>query len=189
MVNHLARYLRGSKQLPIRSAPQQPEFRNRLVAYADAGYAEQDDYHSQSAGIVFNNGMLVDSWSKTEKTVALSTMEAELMALSRTVQAVQYLRTSLQQLGIKQDAPSLIYEDNQSVIAYIKNRNISQRNRHIGVRYVFIQQAIDRGEIELLWCPTEQMVADLGTKNLSAAVHHRLLRKVFDNDGIAHYQP
>ena len=63
-------------------------------------------------------------------------------------------------------APSLLLCDNKSVIALAKDDAFHSRTKHIDIRYHFIREAIDNGLINLDYCPTEDMAADMFTKIL-----------------------
>ena len=63
---------------------------------------------------------------------------------------------------------NVIYQDNESAIKMEKNgRNSCTGNsRHVSIRYFFIKDRVDKGEVTILYCPTEKMVADYMTKSL-----------------------
>jgi len=62
---------------------------------------------------------------------------------------------------------TVIREDNQSAIAIAKNSVFHARTKHIDVKIHFVKEALSDGSIELIYCPTEQMVADLLSKPIS----------------------
>jgi len=78
-----------------------------------------------------------------------------------------------------------LFEDNQSEIRMLKNgRNSCTGNsRHIHIRYFFVKDRVDKGEIKVEYCPTEQMLADFYTKPLQGS----LFRKF--RDVIMGYKP
>ena len=63
--------------------------------------------------------------------------------------------------------PTRIFEDNQSAICLAKNPQFHGRAKHIGIKYHFIREQVEKGIVELQYCPTEEMVADMLTKGLS----------------------
>lgn len=66
-----------------------------------------------------------------------------------------------------------LYNDNQDAIAFTKDGLYHARTKHIDVRYHFIRYSIDAGSIQLLYCPTNDMTADILTKALpSVKVKH-----------------
>jgi hypothetical protein len=71
--------------------------------------------------------------------------------------------------------PATILQDNMSTIAMIKNgAPTSARTRHINIRFFFAKDRVDNGEIKIVYCPTEDMWADLFTKPLQGAAFKRL---------------
>jgi hypothetical protein len=78
----------------------------------------------------------------------------------------------LQIFGISLDATTL-FSDNQSAIALTKEHQYHARTKHIDVRFHFIRWIIEDGKLQLIYCPTEEMVADVLTKALvSTKVKH-----------------
>jgi hypothetical protein len=104
------------------------------------------------------------SWkSKKQRTVALSSCEAEYMALAATVQEALYLAQLLDEI-IEICSPVQIYEDNQGTIALSKDPVNRQRSKHIDIRYHFIRSTINAGKVIVNYCPTTDMIADIMTK-------------------------
>ena len=60
----------------------------------------------------------------------------------------------------------MILEDNQSAISMSKNPQFHGRTKHIEIKYHFIREQVKKGSIELKYCPTEEMIADMLTKGL-----------------------
>ena len=68
-----------------------------------------------------------------------------------------------------------LYQDNQSTILMLKNgRNSCTGNsRHIHIRYFFVKDRVDKGEVKVEYCPTLQMLADFFTKPLQGALYNK----------------
>ena len=99
--------------------------------------------------------------------VTRSSTEAELVGLSDSSVQVIWLRNFLTEQGY-QMGPAITCQDNESTIKLAqKGRSTSARTRHIAIRYFFIKDRIDTGEIELKQLPTHEMIADILTKPLS----------------------
>ncbi len=87
------------------------------------------------------------------------------MALAASVQEALYLRQLLKSLAPEIPCDSiLIYEDNQGTIALANNPVNLQRAKHIDIRYHFIRDEVNKGSVELKYCSTQDMVADIFTK-------------------------
>ena len=63
---------------------------------------------------------------------------------------------------------NIIYQDNISAMLLEKNGRSSsgKRTKHINIRYYYVADKIAKGEVNVIWCPTDQMVADFLTKPL-----------------------
>ena len=64
--------------------------------------------------------------------------------------------------------PVVIYEDNSGCIEWSKNPVDHQRAKHIDLKYHYVRAKVRAGEVKLVHCPTDEMMADLLTKYLSA---------------------
>ena len=105
--------------------------------------------------------------SKKQSCVALSTAEAEYMALSSAAQEALWLRQLTAELRSPPATATTIFEDNQSAIAMKKNPQFHGHAKHIAIKYHFIREQVQNGTIKLKYCPTSQMLADIFTKGLS----------------------
>jgi hypothetical protein len=118
------------------------------------------------SGYVFMvNGSPISWKSRIPPTVALSTTEAEYMALSTATQECLYLRMLLKELGYKQK-PTTIFCDNQGAIFLAKNTATKPRTKHINIRHHFIRDCIRNEDIQVEYIDTNNMTADVFTKAL-----------------------
>ncbi|MCP3662963.1 MAG: Ty1/Copia family ribonuclease HI [Gammaproteobacteria bacterium] len=117
---------------------------------------------------MMSNGAV--SWlSKRQAVVALSTAEAEYIALSTATPEVIWLRKLLKDLGQPPEGPTTLYEDNQGAIAIAQNPVAHSRTKHIDIRYHFIREGIESGLMDLEFCPSVFMKADIPIKPLLRA--------------------
>jgi hypothetical protein len=148
-----------------------------VCAYADADWANgKADRRSILGWVSKLNGDPISWSSKKQRVVALSTCEAELYAEAAAIQEVFWLRGLAKELGLRTHTGSTVYGDNQGTIALSKNGVKGERTKHIDVKYHFVTESIEKGEIKLVWVPTNQQQADIFTKALPAPAFH-LLRK------------
>ena len=165
-VKRILVYLKGTLNLSLQYSV--GDIQSQLTGYSDADFANDETRHSTTGNVfIMSNGAI--SWlSKKQTTVALSTTEAEYVALSSAAQEAVCLRSLLDDLHIDISKPTLIYEDNQSAIAVAMSQNtVQKRRKHIDVRHHFIQEAIQNGTICVHYCPTDHMIADILTKPLA----------------------
>ena len=83
------------------------------------------------------------------------------------VQDVLYLRSLLEEMGVKLEGATVIQEDNQSCIKMCKNPVMQKRTKHIDIKHHFVRERVEDGTVELRYCATEDMCADLMTKTLA----------------------
>jgi hypothetical protein len=146
-----------------------------VCAYADADWAnDKSDRRSITGWVSKVNGDPISWSSKKQRTVALSTCEAELYASAAAIQEVLWLRGLVKELGLRTDLGSVVHGDNQSAIAVSKNGVKGERTKHVDVKYHFVTETIDRGDVQLKWVPSAAQHADIFTKALPVPVFERL---------------
>ncbi|KAF1318440.1 Gag-pol polyprotein, partial [Globisporangium splendens] len=137
-----------------------------LIGYSDADWAGDIDSRRSTSGyaLILNGGCI--SWrSKKQRSVALSSTEAEYMALSEATQEAVWLKGILCEPGEhSSDRPVKVFEDNQGSIALAKNPEFHKRTKHIDIRYHFVREKVEDDQVVLEYCPTEDMLADMMTK-------------------------
>ena len=145
-----------------------------LVAYSDASFANEPGRRSRSGGCILIRGAVIDWASKKQSMVALSSTEAEYYSVSQVAQSVLHFRKVLRDMGVEITAPTTIYEDNKSCIAIAYKPKHHGRTKHFDIKAHFIRDHVEKKDVELVYCPTEMMVADMLTKALPPGQHRRL---------------
>lgn len=136
-------------------------------AYADADWANSKiDRRSITGWVTKLNGDTLSWASKRQRTVALSTCEAELYAEAAAMQELLWLRDILKELGLHVQTGSVLYGDNQSAIAVSKNGVKGERTKHVDIKYHFVTETVKSGSVVLQWIPTAEQQADIFTKAL-----------------------
>jgi hypothetical protein len=121
-----------------------------LVGYCDADYAGDLATRRSTTGYIFQYLGSTISWgSNRQATVALSTCEAEYMALAEALKEGIWLSRVLKDLGEPQERFTA-YCDNQGAIALSENPGKHSRTKHIDVRYHFIRERVDQGSVTIL---------------------------------------
>ena len=99
--------------------------------------------------------------------MALSSTEAEYVALTQASKEAMWLRRLLEELKVLDGGgATLIHEDNQSAIALANNPIYHARTKHIDIKHHFVRELVDSGIIDVVHTPTEVMIADILTKPL-----------------------
>lgn len=148
------------------------EGRTDFTAFCDADWASNIDDRRSCSGYVFMKQGGAISWSsRRQPTIALSTTEAEYMALSSTVQESAWLDQFQSQFNFGGQQPIQVYCDNTSALDLAKTTGYSARTKHIDVRHHYLREHIESGRINLVHIPTNVMVADVLTKPLNQVKH------------------
>ena len=165
-VKRILRYIKGSLHYGLRFYADDNS-KDGLIGYTDADWAGDLDTRRSTSGYAFFLGNSVISWlSKRQITVAKSSTEAEYVALSCATQEAIWLRRLLDDIHFGDESPTVIYEDNQGAIELSKNPRHHNRVKHIDIAFHFARERVASGEINVEYCPTEQMIADIMTKPL-----------------------
>jgi len=137
-----------------------------MVAYADSDWASDPNTRKSTTGYLVKLARGVFSWnSRAQKSIALSSTEAEYMSLSDTCRQLVWIKTLFSELGINL-GPIPLCGDNQGSIFLASNPVQEKRIKHIDLRYHYIREIICQKHIELLFIEGAENPADLFTKNL-----------------------
>jgi hypothetical protein len=168
-MKHIFAYLAGSREMQLMYGGD----KRALVGYSDADGSMNKDQHAITSYAFMLDGKAVSWCSKKQEVVALSTAEAEYVAVSHGTKEALWLRSLIGQVFGHFTELTTLYSDNQVVIALSKDHRYHARTKHIDICFHFIQWVISEGHIKLVYCPTNDMVADTLTKALpSAKVKH-----------------
>lgn len=162
LATKLLKYLNG-KQLITLTYPH-TNGQVKLEGYCDADWGGSDTRRSTTGYIYTINGTPITWSSKLQDTTALSSTEAEYMALTNATTEAIWLRRILTDLGHPQTAPTTIYEDNQSTIHLAHNPINHQRTKHIDICYHYTREKINSKEIEIKHIAGVNQPADMLTK-------------------------
>ncbi|GJY61534.1 retrovirus-related pol polyprotein from transposon TNT 1-94 [Tanacetum coccineum] len=137
-----------------------------LTAYADADHAGcQDSRRSTSGSAQFLGDRLVSWSSKKQRSTAISTTEAEYIAMSGCCAQILWMRSQLKDYGFDFNKIPL-YCDNKSAIALCCNNVQHSRSKHIDIRHHFIREQVENRVVELYFVETNYQLADILTKAL-----------------------
>ncbi|GJU84283.1 hypothetical protein Tco_1291829 [Tanacetum coccineum] len=135
-----------------------------VTGFVDSDYAKDPDKGRSITGYTFLVQGCVVSWKATlQHVVALSTTEAEYMALTEAVKEAIWLRGLLEELGVELNTVA-VNCDNQGAIHLSRNHVFHERTKHINVRYHFIREVLEAKTVKVLKVGTEHSAADALTK-------------------------
>ncbi|XP_065060473.1 uncharacterized protein LOC135687761 [Rhopilema esculentum] len=166
-IKRIFRYIKGTVNCGLKFESFS-EMNSSLLGYSDADWGGDLSTRKSTSGYLFKLCGGIVSWKKKKQPViALSSTEAEYIALCSSTQEAVWLRRLLESIGFAQQKPTTVYEDNQGAIALSKNTKNHAKTKHIDIRYHYIREAIEKNNIMLEYCPIEQQTADILTKGLA----------------------
>jgi hypothetical protein len=116
------------------------------------------------------------TWSsKRQATVALSTVEAEYVVMSRCAQQMVWMQSWLDEVKIPHTLPGLIKGDNRRAITLTKNTRDHRKVKHIDIRHHYLRDLVRSEAIRFEHVSSTDNLADFLTKPLPRDYHHRIL--------------
>jgi hypothetical protein len=140
--------------------------RHDLLGYSDADGTTQEHRHAISGYAFLIDGSAVSWSSQKQELITLSTAESEYIAATHAAREALWLHRLLFELFPSLEAPIPLFCDNQAALRLIEDDNYQARTKHIDKRYHFIREVTQNGVLQLIYCPTDDMVADILTKAL-----------------------
>ncbi|XRB10503.1 RNA-dependent DNA polymerase [Pseudoscourfieldia marina] len=151
----------------------------KLIGYCDASWGDNHENRRSTSGYIFflNGGPI--SWaSYLQTTVALSTVESEVMALTEAIKEAIYIRRLLESLGAAQEGPTIIYTDSTGAEALVDHPTSHRRTKHIEIRREFIKYHIEHETVKIERVSTKDQLADIMTKPLRQDIHNYLVQMI-----------
>ena len=159
---HFLRYINGRKALPMLIGPNKDK-KIELSVFSDAS---QGITAYTSTVISCGRGVISVHCHK-QKQVQIASAHTELVAAAESTTHALHIQHVMEARGVSEEyyKPCKFFEDNMAVIHLMKNgRSINSKSKHIHIRFFFMKQYFDNGDMQMIHCITEKMVADLNTK-------------------------
>ncbi len=148
--------------------------RYSLLAYGDASFAVGETKQSVTGFIIYLNGVPL-LWGSLKQTVVVdSSCSAEFVAASVTCKHLLHAENMLGFLGFTCPKPYRLYTDSKACYHIATNPSRLGNVRHLQIRYHMVRCYVSLGDVEMCFCITEEMLADLLTKIVVGAQDHRL---------------
>ena len=145
-----------------------------MKAYCDSDWAgDVDDRKSITGFSIFLTGCLICWKSRRQKTVTLSSSEAEYVAVSEVCTEILFIKTITDFLGLEVELPITIFCDNIGAIYIAHNPKNNGRTKHINVKYHFIREYVVDGTVKINFVRSKDNLADPFTKNVGQDAYDR----------------
>jgi hypothetical protein len=159
---HMMKYIRGTRKFPLILSANGSGI---LKWWVDASFAVHPNMRGHTGGgLSMGTGFPIVTSTK-QKLNTRSSTETEVVGVDDCMPAMLWTRLFMeaQNYGVHE---SILYQDNKSSILLEKNgkSSSSKRTKHINVRYFFVTDRIEKRDLSLEWCPTEDMIGDFMTK-------------------------
>ena len=160
-LDRIYKYLRGTKDFQLKIKCDNMV----LSASVDASFGVHRDGKSHSGMVLLVSGCPIFSRSTKQKSVATSSMHAEILALYEAIPYILWARELMRELGYEQKAATKIEQDNEAALTvYDQGWSKSNKTRHLGIKYAFIGEQIEQDVIEPVYTKTNDVKADILTK-------------------------
>ena len=147
--------------------------------YVDVAFAVHPDFKSHTGGIMTYGGGAAQSMSRKQKLNTRSSTESELVGADDMSTLILWTRLFMEAQGypIKKN---ILYQDNKSTILLETNgkRSSSKRTRAINIRYFFLTDQIEKGNLHVEYCPTTEMIGDYMSKPLQGKLFQKFKKKI-----------
>lgn len=189
-VHAMRRLLRHLARDPERGIVYSADGCQQLTAYSDSDWGDCADTARSTTGYVLMlAGAAIDWRSKLQTTVALSTVEAEAMALCAATVEIEYTRGLLHELNMDNlvSTATPIGVDNEGC-RYDAQNKTGKRTRHINMRFHRVREAVNNASIHVYKViggndpATSQMVADILTKATPSPLFNVLSRRMLGEE-------
>ena len=174
-LKRLLRYIKTTIEYSLIFTKNSKDEMQKLIGFTDSDFAGSIEDRKSTSGYAFKYDNCLISWhSSRQKTVSLSSTEAEYIALTSAVKELIWLSQLLSELN-RCVLQLVIFCDNKSAICLAKNPEFHVRSKHIDIRHHFIREAINNHKILIDHLSTEEMPADIFTKALPRVKHKKWL--------------
>ncbi len=190
-IRRIAKYLLGTQN---RGIVFKPDLNKGVECYVDADFSgnwnavdseDPQNVLSRTGFIIYYGGCPIHWVSKLQTEIALSTTEAEYVALSQAMRDVIPLMNLLEEFSkivpIANVPPQIkckVFEDNTSCITVAKAPSMTPRTKHIALKYHFFRAHVKSGLISINYVKTTEQLADILTKPLSGELFEYLRNRI-----------
>ena len=163
-LRHVIEYLRVTRDLPLILGA---DGSGVLSWYVDASFAVHPDMRGHTGGTLTMGRGFPLAKSTKQKLNTRSSTESEIVAVDDLIPQILWARLFMKEQGFDV-RDNILYQDNKSAMLLEQHgrASSSKRTKHINIRYYYVADRVAKGDLRVVWCPTDQMIADFLTKPL-----------------------
>jgi hypothetical protein len=142
-------------------------------------FAVHPDFKSHTGGCLkFGSGTPI-CLSRKQKLNTRSSTESELVGVDDAINMILWTKLFLEDQGYDINK-NILYQDNKSAILLEKNgkKSSSKRTRALNIRYFFVTDQVEKGNLDVEYCPTGEMIGDYFTKPLQGTTFQKFKRLI-----------
>jgi hypothetical protein len=160
----MMKYLNGTRDMVLTLSVENMKCVKWMV---DASFAVHPDFKSHTGGTMSMGRGAIQSVSRKQKLNTKSSTEAELVGADDMSVMILWTKLFLEAQGYTIEK-NILYQDNKSAILLEENgkKSSSKRTRHLNIRYFFMTDQVEKGNVQIEYCPTDLMIGDFMTKPL-----------------------
>ena len=177
------RYVEETSDLGIKyTAPKDKSAKLVIDAFVDSDWGGCPDTRRSTTGYIIQVCGGPVSWrSKLMSTMALSSCEAEFMALTEVCRELMWMCRFLDEIGIEYEVPN-VYCDSSSAINWAGDPIQHQRNKHVEIKYYYCRDVVADEKVRLFKIHTTNNCADMMTKPVGRQVMDRIKMKAMGHE-------
>ena len=147
----------------------------------DAAFAVHNDFKSHTGGVMTMGRGAIASISRKQKMNTRSSTTAELVAADDVIGLILWTKLFLEAQGYEINR-NVLYQDNKSTILLEENgkKSSGRRTRHLNIRYFFLTDQIEKGNVSIEYCPTDDMIGDYMSKPLQGEKFRKFRKDILN---------
>jgi hypothetical protein len=143
-----------------------------IVIYTDSDYGgDKESRISVTGYIIYLLGVPICWKSKSQRSVSLSSSEAEFISLSEGAKEIKFIVQVLMTMGIEVELPVIVRVDNVGAIFMAENVTTTGRTKHVDIRYHYVREFVEDGFVKIIFVRTAENYADQFTKNVTGDIY------------------
>ena len=179
-LNRIMSYLNTTKEIVLCL---EADNEQKLQWYVDASFGTHKDMKSHTGSMFTLGKGAIWNESTKQKVNARSSTEAELISIDDKISKIIWMRKFIEAQGFEIDL-NILYQDNMSTIKLAENgkQSSGKRTRHFDIKYFYVTDLINRNEVSIEYCSSNDMLADFHTKPLIGEKFKLMRNKIMNMD-------